>query len=50
MLAVKVEYPSGKATVGVKAGEPVDKEKILAALQSIGYRGKYMTHEKVESP
>ena len=41
VLAVKVDYTSGKATIGTKAGLPASKQEILAALESIGYRGRF---------
>ncbi len=41
MLAVKVDYPSKKATIGSKSGQPVSREKILKSLESIGYSGKF---------
>ncbi len=34
MLAVKVDYPTGKATIGTGAGETVPREKILASLKA----------------
>ena len=40
MLAVKVEYPSGLATIGTKRDQPVPLEEIAASLKSIGYRGE----------
>ena len=49
MLAVKVEYPSGEATIGTGAGEPVPEEEILAALDSIGYRGEFMDRAEIQS-
>ena len=39
MLAVKVEYPSGLATIGTKRDQPVPLEEIMESLKSIGYRG-----------
>ena len=41
VLAVEVDYASGKATIGTEAGEPLSKEEILAALESIGYSGEF---------
>ncbi len=41
VLAVKVDYISGKATIGTKPGLPASKQDILAALESIGYRGEF---------
>jgi hypothetical protein len=43
VLAVKVEYPSGLATIGTKTGEPIAEDEVLAALESIGYRGEFTT-------
>ena len=40
VLAVKVEYPSGLATIGTKRDQPVPLKEIQASLKSIGYRGK----------
>ena len=42
VLAVKVDYPSGQATIGTKADTEVSKQEILAALEAIGYRGKFI--------
>jgi hypothetical protein len=42
VLAVEVDYPSGEAAIGVKAGRPVPKEEIRAALKSIGYHGEFV--------
>ena len=41
MLAVKVDYESHTATIGTAAGKSIDRRKILAALDEIGYRGKF---------
>ena len=41
MLAVKVEYPSKKATIGYKPGQPVSRQEILKSLESIGYSGTF---------
>jgi hypothetical protein len=48
VLAVKVEYPSGMAMIGTQAGVPVAREEILAALESIGYRGEFTSRSKPE--
>ena len=40
VLAVKVEYPSGLATIGTERNRPVPLDEIVASLKSIGYRGK----------
>ncbi len=48
VLAVKVEYPSGEATIGTKAGEAIAEEEILAALEQIGYQGEFTTRAEVE--
>jgi hypothetical protein len=49
VLAVKVEYPSGVATIGSRAGEPLADEDLLAALAKIGYRGQFLTRAQAES-
>ena len=41
VLAVKVDYPSGQATIGTEAGTELSKQEILAALEAIGYRGEF---------
>ena len=41
MLAVKVDYSTGQATIGTGAGETVPREKILASLKAIGYSGEF---------
>lgn len=41
VLAVEVDYASGKATIGTESGEPLSKKEILAALESIGYSGEF---------
>lgn len=38
MLAVKIEYPSGLATIGTERGRAVPLKEIAASLQLIGYR------------
>jgi hypothetical protein len=48
VLAVKVEYPSGMATIGTQAGAPVAREEILAALEAIGYRGEFTSRAESE--
>jgi copper chaperone CopZ len=40
VLAVKADYQTGTATVGTQPGTEVPTDKILAAIQSIGYRGQ----------
>ena len=42
MLAVKVDYSTGKATIGLEAGQPVPEKEIRAALKSIGYHGEFV--------
>jgi hypothetical protein len=41
VLAVKVDYPSKKATIGSKPGKPVSREEILKSLKKIGYSGTF---------
>ena len=45
VLAVKVDYPTGKATIGTEAGATVSEKEILAALEAIGYRGRFVDGE-----
>ena len=45
VLAVKADYKSGQATIGTEPGQHVSIDEVLAALESIGYRG-----ELVEGP
>ena len=45
VLAVNVEYETQQATVGSAAGQPVPKRAILAALESIKYRGQFITRD-----
>ena len=40
VLAVKVNYESGQATIGYPAGEDVRTDEIMGALESLGYRGQ----------
>jgi copper chaperone CopZ len=42
VLAVEVDYETKQATIGTAAGEPVPKQEILAALESIKYRGEFL--------
>ena len=42
VLAVSVEYEEQQATVGTATGQPVPKQAILAALESIKYRGRFI--------
>ena len=46
VLAVKIDYESEQATVGTAAGQPIPKQAILDALESISYSGKFV--EKIE--
>ena len=46
VLAVKVDYPSGQATIGTAPGQSVPREEILTALESIRYKGEFVTDEK----
>ncbi len=48
VLAVKVDYESKRATIGTAAGEPVSKQAILAALESIRYSGEFVEEEENE--
>lgn len=48
VLAVEVEYPSGRARIGTQSGEPIPEEEIRAALEAIGYRGKFTAREETE--
>jgi hypothetical protein len=41
VLAVKVDYESESATIGTAANKPVDRKSVLAALDKIGYGGKF---------
>ncbi|MEK6238648.1 MAG: hypothetical protein N2C14_28345 [Planctomycetales bacterium] len=41
MLAVQVDYQSGQATIGTQSGAEVPKQEVLAALESIGYKGTF---------
>ena len=40
VLAVKVDFQSGQATVGTKAGTATPTAEIVAALKGIGYRAE----------
>jgi hypothetical protein len=40
VLAVKVDYETRLATVGTKPGSVVPTTEILAAIESLGYRGE----------
>jgi hypothetical protein len=42
VLAVKVDYRTGQATIGSEAGSELSKQEILAALETIGYRGEFV--------
>ncbi len=46
VLAVKVDYESEQATVGTAAGQPIPKQAILDALESISYRGEFVEEIK----
>jgi|TARA_B100000959_G_scaffold178093_1_gene186274 hypothetical protein len=41
VLAVEVDYNTGKATIGTEAGQAVPLEEIAASLESIGYSGEF---------
>ena len=40
VLAVEVDYEQKRGIIGTQAGTEVNTEKIFAALEEIGYRGK----------
>jgi copper chaperone CopZ len=40
VLAVKVDFEAGQATVGTKSGTAVSTNEILAAIESLGYRAE----------
>ena len=42
VLAVDADYKTNKAVVGTAKGQPIPREEILAALESIHYRGKFI--------
>jgi DNA-dependent RNA polymerase auxiliary subunit epsilon len=42
VLAVKVDYSTGKATIGLEAGQPVPEKEIRAALKSINYQVEFV--------
>lgn len=42
VLAVKVDFETGRATIGTAKGKSVPMKEILAALESIGYRGGFV--------
>ena len=42
MLAVKVDYETGRATIGTKKGDDVPKAEILKALDTLKYRGEFV--------
>lgn len=42
VLAVKVDYSSGRALIGMAAGTDLPQADILAALEKIGYRGEFI--------
>ena len=46
VLAVKVEYPSGLATIGTQRDQPVPLEEIVASLKKIGYRGELVEEKR----
>lgn len=48
VLAVKVDYSSGRATIGMDQDQPATNHDVLAALKSIGYEGEILAGE-VES-
>ena len=41
VLAVEVDYPKRRATVGTQSGSPVPREQILASLETIGFSGRF---------
>ena len=42
VLAVDADYKTKQAVVGTAKGQPIPREEILAALESIHYRGKFI--------
>ena len=42
VLAVKVDYPSGRAIIGTAAGTVLSQQEIFAALDKIGYGGEFI--------
>jgi len=48
VLAVKVDFETRQATVGVAPGENVPRDEILAALEKIGYRGDFVDRPPLE--
>jgi len=49
VLAVKVDYETGKATIGTEPGRAVPTDEILAALANIGYEGE-IVEQNTEPP
>ena len=42
VLAVDVDYKSGIAVIGTQQDRPVARDKILEAIQGIGYKGEFV--------
>ena len=42
VLAVKIDYESGKATVGSTIGTQAPVDEIMRQLESLGYQGKIL--------
>ena len=42
VLAVKVDYDQKLATIGTARDEPLPRDAILTALESLGYRGQWL--------
>ena len=48
VLAVTVDFKSGRATIGTAAGSEVPRQELLAALESIGYSGLFIEAQEIE--
>ena len=42
VLAIQVDYDQKLATLGIAQDEPLPREEILGALESLGYRGQWV--------
>jgi hypothetical protein len=42
VLAVKVDYKKGLATIGSERDRPVPRDAIIESLNSIGYSGQFV--------
>jgi hypothetical protein len=45
VLAVRVDYKSGEATIGTDRDRPVPRDAILQSLKAIGYGGRFAEDE-----